>query len=153
MPNGNLNILVDADSCPVKQEIFKVALRHQAKVKIVSNSYIKIPANSLFESVMVNADFDAADNYIVEYSSKDTIVITSDILLANRCLKAAATVVAPNGKQFTNNSIGTAIATRAIFEDLRAGGEQHGGPLPFSKADRSRFLATLHETIVSLKKN
>lgn len=152
MTDSDICILVDADACPVKQEIYKVAIRHKVRVKIVSNSYLKIPDNSLFEAVVVSADFDAADNYIAEISSKNTIVVTADILLAGRCLKAQARVLAPNGKLFTDDSIGSAIATRALFEDLRAGGEQLGGPPPFSKADRSRFLASLHEVIISLRK-
>ncbi len=148
----SLNILVDADSCPVKQEIYKVALRHKINVKIVANSYFKIPENPLFESIIVNHDFDAADDFIAESASDKSIVITADILLADRCLKASAFVLAPNGKAFTDNSIGTAIATRAIMEDLRAGGEQVGGSPPFSKNDRSNFLAKLHDAIVRLKR-
>jgi uncharacterized protein YaiI (UPF0178 family) len=148
MPKDNLSILVDADSCPVKPEIYKVALRHQTQVVLVSNSYMKIPDNKLFELVLVSDGFDAADDYIAEKSCDSTIVITADILLADRCLKSNAKVLAPNGIAFTNDSIGTAVATRALMEDLRAGGEQHGGPAPFSKNDRSRFLSSLHETLL-----
>ena len=150
--NEALRILVDADSCPVKEEIFKVAVRHQVPVTVVSNSYLHIPRNPLFELIMVGADFDAADDYIAAKAEETSVVVTADILLANRCLKIGATTLAPTGKPFTQNSIGTAIATRAIMEDLRAGGEQHGGPAPFAKADRSRFLAALHEAIVRLKR-
>lgn len=150
MRNRELKILVDADSCPVKQEIYKVAIRHQVKVALVSNSYFKIPDNSLFEMIIVSDGFDAADDYIAEKSLDTTIVITADILLASRCLKAGSYVIAHNGVPFTNDSIGTAIATRAILEDLRAGGEQHGGAAPFSKTDRSRFLSALHDTLVKL---
>lgn len=154
MPSNILpiTILVDADSCPVKQEVYRVAIRNQVRVIVVANSYFRIPENPLFESKIVNNSFDAADNFIAEQASKSSIVITADILLADRCLKASAVVLAPNGKAFTDNSIGTAIATRAIMEDLRAGGEQLGGPSPFSKNDRSNFLAKLHEALVKMKR-
>lgn len=147
-----LQILVDGDSCPVKAEVFKVAIRHQVPVSLVANSYMQIPNHPLFKQVIVGADFDAADNYIAANAGEITVVITADILLASRCLKVGATVLAPNGKPFTTNSIGSAIATRAIMEDLRAGGEQYGGPPPFSKIDRSRFLASLHEALIRLKR-
>ena len=144
------HLLVDADSCPVKDEIYKVSLRHQVPVSIVCNSYMQVPENQLVKRVIVSADFDAADDYIAENAEEVSVVVTADILLAERCLKAGATVIAPNGKLFTEDSIGTAIATRAILEDLRAGGEQHGGPPPFTKADRSRFLSRLHDVLVQL---
>jgi uncharacterized protein YaiI (UPF0178 family) len=150
--NENIHILVDADSCPVKQEVYKVALRHQVQVKIVSNCYIKIPEYRIVTLIVVSSDFDAADDFIAEHAGSNSIVITSDILLAQRSLKTRATVLAPNGKPFTENSIGAAVAQRALMEDLRAGGEQTGGPPPFSKNDRSRFLASLHEALVKLKK-
>ena len=148
-----LHILVDADSCPVKQEIYKVAVRHEIPVTIVSNSFIKIPNYTILKFVLVNADFDAADNYIAEQASEKSLVITADILLAERCLKANACVIAPNGKPFTANSIGSAVANRALMEDLRAGGEQTGGPPPFSQADRSKFLSSLHDNLVRLKRS
>lgn len=144
------HLLVDADSCPVKDEIYKVSLRHQVPVSIVCNSYMQVPENQLVKRVIVSADFDAADDYIAENAEEVSVVVTADILLAEGCLKAGATVIAPNGKLFTEDSIGTAIATRAILEDLRAGGEQHGGPPPFTKADRSRFLSRLHDVLVQL---
>jgi uncharacterized protein YaiI (UPF0178 family) len=141
-------ILVDADACPVKEEIYKVAFRHQVPVTIVSNSLLRIPQHPLLQRVVVGEGFDAADDWIAERADSEVIVVTGDILLADRCLKAGAQVVAPSGKSFTANSIGTAIATRAIMADLRAGGDQLGGPAPFSKADRSRFLSTLDELLV-----
>ncbi len=152
MQTNDISIIVDADACPVKQEIYKVAIRHQLKVILVSNSYIKIPTNPLFSTVLVSTNFDAADDYIAENSSKHTIIITADILLADRSLKAGSCVLSPNGKPFTDNSIGTAIATRAIHEELRATGEQHGGPPPFSNNDRSKFLSSLHDTILKLRR-
>ena len=145
-------ILVDADACPVKEEIYKVAFRHQVRVAIVSNSYLRTPDHPLIEQVVVGDGFDAADDHIVERADARAVVITADILLADRCLKAGAAVIAPNGKPFTENSIGAAIATRAIMADLRAGGEQVGGPPPFTRADRSRFLSALHEALVRLKR-
>ncbi len=146
-----IQILVDADSCPVKEEIYKVGIRHQVRMEIVCNSYMKVREHSLVKLTVVSADFDAADDYIVEKANADSIVITADILLADRALKNEAQVIAPNGTRFTKESIGTAVATRALMEDLRAGGEQHGGPPAFSAKDRSRFLSTLHEDIVRLK--
>ena len=147
-----MHILVDADACPVKEEIYKVAFRHDVRVTIVSNSPIRIPAHPLIERVVVSDGFDAADDWIAEQANARSVCITADILLADRCLKAGAAVLAPNGKPFTTSSIGTAIATRAIMADLRAGGDIVGGPAPFSKADRSRFLSALDEALVRLRR-
>ncbi len=143
-------ILVDADACPVKDEVYKVAMRREVPVTIVSNSPIRIPAHPLIGRVLVSDRFDAADDWIAERAGARDVVVTADILLADRCLKAGATVIAPNGKPFTANSIGNAIAVRAIMADLRAGGDAIGGPPPFSKADRSRFLSALDEVLVRL---
>ncbi|WP_166036961.1 YaiI/YqxD family protein [Sphingosinicella sp. YJ22] len=143
-------ILVDADACPVKEEIYKVAFRREVPVAIVSNQRIRIPDHPLIERITVSDAFDAADDWIAEAAGPDTLVITADILLADRALKAGATVIAPNGKAFTTSSIGAAIATRAIMADLRAGGDQIGGPAPFAKADRSRFLSALDEALVRI---
>jgi uncharacterized protein YaiI (UPF0178 family) len=145
-------ILVDADACPVKDEIYKVAWRHEVSVTVVSNSWFRVPDHPLIERVVVGAGFDEADDWIAERAAKGTVVITGDILLADRCLKAGATVIAPNGKPFTANSIGAAVATRAIMADLRSGVGQAGGPPPFARADRSRFLAALDEALVRLKR-
>jgi len=146
------HILVDADACPVKEEIYKVAFRHGVRVTIISNSPIRVPAHELVDRVVVSDGFDAADDWIAEHAGAGTICITADILLADRCIKAGAEVIAPNGKPFTANSIGGAIATRAIMADLRAGGDVIGGPPPFSKLDRSRFLSALDEALVRLKR-
>jgi len=146
----NLKILVDADACPVKDEVYKVAFRRQVPVRVVSNSYLRVPAHPLIERVVVSDKFDAADDWIAEAADARTVVITSDILLADRCLKAGATVIGNNGKPFTAASIGGAIATRAIMADLRAGGDLVGGPAPFAKADRSRLLQALDEALVRL---
>lgn len=151
---ADLIIYVDADACPVKEEIYRVAFRHEVSVVIVSNSRFRIPEHPLVSRVVVSDAFDAADDYIAELASNKTIVITSDILLADRCVKASATVIASNGKPFTEDSIGSAVATRAIMSDLRAGmgTENVGGPPPFSKSDRSRFLSTLDNALVRLKR-
>lgn len=145
-----LRILVDADACPVKEEIYKVAFRRSVAVKVVSNMRLRVPDHPLIERVVVGADFDAADDWIAEAANSRAVVITADILLAERCLKAGAAVLAPTGKPFTMSSIGSAIATRAIMADLRAGGDIVGGPAPFAKADRSRFLQALDEVLVRL---
>jgi uncharacterized protein YaiI (UPF0178 family) len=145
-------ILVDADACPVKEEIYKVAWRHEVPVVVVSNSHFRIPQHPLLSRVVVSDGFDAADDWIAENSDARAVVITADILLADRALKAGATVLAPTGKPFTTSSIGSAVATRAIMADLRAGGDQLGGPAPFSKADRSRFLGALDEAIQRMKR-
>lgn len=146
------HILVDGDACPVKDEIYKVALRHQVSVLVVSNQYLRLPEHPLISRKIVSDGFDAADDHIAEIAGKAAIVVTADILLADRCLKAGATVLAPTGKPFTGDSIGGAIATRAIMADLRAGIENIGGPKPFTQADRSHFLSTLDTQIVRLKK-
>lgn len=149
-----IRILVDADACSVKEEIYKVAFRHAVPVTIVSNSLIRIPAHELIDRAIVSDGFDAADDWIAERAGPDTVCITADILLADRCLKAGARVIAPNGKPFTPDSIGGAVAVRAIMADLRAGavGDAIGGPPPFSKTDRSRFLSSLDEVLVRLKR-
>jgi len=149
--SNEIQILVDADACPVKDEIYRVAERYDIKVLIVANSYMRIPRDQEIELVVVSADFDAADDHIAELANEASIVITADILLADRCIKSGATVIGNSGKLFTDNSIGGAIATRAIMADLRAGGDAIGGPPPFSKADRSRFLQALDQAIVRLK--
>jgi uncharacterized protein YaiI (UPF0178 family) len=143
-------ILVDADACPVKDEIYRVAWRVGVAVVIVSNQHLRIPAHPLVSRVVVSDGFDAADDWIAEQSDARCVVVTADILLADRCLKAGATVLSPTGKPFTAASIGGAIATRAIMADLRAGGDQLGGPAPFQKADRSRFLSALDAALVKL---
>ena len=145
-------ILVDADACPVKDEIYKVALRHEVAVKIVSNSPFRVLVHPLVERIVVGSGFDEADDWIAERAASDNIVITADSLLADRCVKAGATVIAPTGKPFTTASIGGAVATRAIMADLRAGGDIIGGPAPFSKTDRSRFLQALDTALVRLSR-
>jgi uncharacterized protein len=143
-------VLVDADACPVKEEIYKVAARHKVPVTIVSNAWLRVPPGPLVERVVVSDAFDAADDWIAETAGPGAVVVTADILLAERCLKAGADVISPNGKPFTTASIGNAVAVRAIMADLRAGGDAIGGPPPFAKTDRSRFLQALDAVLVRL---
>lgn len=130
--------------------MYRVAYRCGVAVKIVSNTRMRIPDHPLIERVIVSDAFDAADDWIAEAATPSDVVITADILLADRCLKAGAAVISGNGKPFTAASIGSAIATRAIMVDLRAGGDQIGGPGAFTKADKSRFLQALDEALVRL---
>jgi uncharacterized protein YaiI (UPF0178 family) len=146
-----IRILVDADACPVKEEIYRVAYRREVPVKVVSNARMRLPDHPLVERVLVSDAFDAADDWIAEQADAKAVVITGDILLADRCLKKGATVIGPNGKPFTAASIGSAIATRAIMADLRVAADGiTGGPAPFTKADRSRFLQALDDALVRL---
>ena len=139
----NVTILVDADACPVKDEIFKTAYRLKTPVILVANSYLRTPDHPLISMQIVSDGFDAADDWIAEKATPQSLVVTADILLAGRCIEAGATVLAPTGKPFNSSNIGGAIATRAIMADLRAGLEQTGGPAPFSNKDRSQFLNAL----------
>ena len=146
-----LRILVDADACPVKDEVYKVALRRGVPVVVVANMALRLPAHPLLTRMVVSGAFDAADDWIAEQAGPHSVVITGDILLAERCLKAGAAVIAHTGKPFTAASIGSAVATRAIMADLRAGASGiTGGPAPFAKADRSRFLSALDDALVRL---
>ena len=149
---AGVRILVDADACPVKDEVYKVAWRREVPVTVVSNAHLRVPAHPLMERVVVSGKFDAADDWIAEAADEDAVVVTGDILLADRCLKKGACVVAPNGKPFTAASIGGAIATRAIMADLRSGVGMTGGPAPFTNADRSRFLQSLDSALERLSR-
>lgn len=146
-------ILVDADACPVKDEIYRVAERLDVPVFVVANSPMRIPREPFISMIVVSDGFDAADDWIAERASLATLVVTADILLAGRCVEKNAAVISPTGKPFTADNIGGAIATRAIMADLRAGavGQNIGGPAPFSKSDRSRFLQVLDTTLRRVK--
>ena len=150
-----IKIYVDGDACPVREETYKVARRHNIPVCVVANSYLRVPREPLVEFALVNDSFDAADDYIAERANPQSLVITADILLADRCLKSGARVLGPNGQPFTPDSIGGAIATRAIMADLRAGAEMPnlGGPPSFTPKDRSRFLEKLHLLLEQLKRD
>ncbi len=145
-------IYVDADACPVKAEIYKVAERHGVKVFVVANAFLMVPQNPLIERVIVGSGFDAADDWIAERARRGAVVITADIPLASRCVKAGADVIGPTGKPFSEASIGMALATRNLMEDLRAMGDVTGGPKPFSQKDRSAFLSALDVAINRLKR-
>ncbi|WP_405051361.1 YaiI/YqxD family protein [Sphingomonas sp. LC-1] len=146
-------MLVDADACPVKDEVYRVAYRLAVPVTVVSNAHLRIPDHPLIARVVVGDGFDAADDWIADHADGGTVVVTADILLADRCLKAGAAVIAPNGKPFTTSSIGNAVAVRAIMNDLRAGGDRIGGPPPFAKEDRSRFLSALDAALMKIIRN
>ncbi len=146
-----ITILVDADACPVKDEIYRVAERYKAHVCVVSNSAFRVPVSERVRRVVVSDGFDAADDWIAQNAGPRTVAITADILLAQRCLKAGAKALAHDGREFDAASIGSAIATRAIMVDLRAGMDgPGGGPAPFGKADRSRFLQGLDRIMTEL---
>lgn len=147
-----LNIFVDADACPVKQEVYKVASRHRLNVTLVTNSWMRVPNDRWISLEVVSEGFDAADDWIVEHVQRNDIVVTADILLASRCLKEGARVIGPTGKAFEENNIGDAIAIRNLLSDLRGAGEITRGPSPLKKADRSRFLHKLDEVIRSISR-
>ncbi|HUC51961.1 MAG TPA: YaiI/YqxD family protein [Xanthobacteraceae bacterium] len=152
-----ISLLIDADACPVKQEIYRVAERHllkgtALKVFVVSNSPIAVPRDEMIERVVVASGMDEADNWIAERAQRGDIVVTADVPLASRCVKAGAMVIAPNGKPFTEDSIGAALATRNLMDSLRSAGEITGGPKPFAPRDRSAFLSALDQAIVRLKR-
>ena len=145
-------ILVDADACPVKDEIYRVALRHRVPVQVVANSFLRVPEDPLITRVIVDAGPDVADDHIAAAASPRALVITADIPLAERSLNAGAMVLSPRGKPFTADSIGAAIATRALMEDLRGMGQTTSGPSAFTAKDRSAFLNALDAALVKLKR-
>jgi uncharacterized protein YaiI (UPF0178 family) len=148
-----LHIFVDADACPVKQEVYRVANRYRLDVTLVANSWMRVPNERRISLKVVADGFDAADDWIVEHVRPHDIVVTADILLASRCLKGGAQVMGPTGKLFTDNNIGQAVATRNLLSELRGTGEITGGPPPLKKQDRSRFLQQLDEVIQSIRRN
>jgi uncharacterized protein YaiI (UPF0178 family) len=158
LPQKPIAIYIDADACPVKQEVYRVAERHALKgaalkVFVVSNSPIAVPRDEMVERVVVGGGMDEADNWIAERAGRSEVVITDDIPLASRCVKAGATVLAPNGKPFTEESIGMTLATRNLMDSLRSAGAITGGPKPFAPRDRSNFLSALDQALVRLKRD
>jgi len=151
-PSRPITIYIDADACPVKNEVYRVAERHGIKVIVVSNSPIAVPRDPLVERVVVAAGMDEADNWIAARVSRGNIVITADIPLASRCVKAGAAAIAPTGRAFTEESIGMTLATRNLMDSLRSAGEITSGPKAFSARDRSSFLSALDQAIVRLKR-
>jgi len=147
-----LDIYVDADACPVKQEIFKVARRYDLKVILVANSWMRVPASSWLDLVVVDKGADVADDWIVEKVTADDIVISGDIPLASRCLKKGALVLGNTGRPFTTDNIGDVLSLRNLLTDLREQGVMTKGPKPFAKKDRSRFLQALDQMIVGVRR-
>jgi uncharacterized protein YaiI (UPF0178 family) len=147
-----LHIFVDADGCPVKEEIYRVARRHGLGVTVVANARMRIPAEERFTLVVVGDRFDAADDWIVEHAARDDIVISADIPLASRCLRKGAVVLDQRGGAFTEDNIGDALANRELLSHLRDLGSLTGGPAPFGARDRSRFLHRLDEAIKAIRR-
>ncbi|WP_422642934.1 YaiI/YqxD family protein [Zavarzinia sp.] len=147
-----MTILVDGDACPVKPEVFKVAERYNVPVIVIANSFINLPRNPLFERVIVSDGFDAADDWIAERADAVSIVVTADVPLAARAVKAGATAIAPSGRSFTEAGMGLALATRNLMTELRAAGEVTSGPRAFSARDRSTFLSALDEAVNRLRR-
>jgi uncharacterized protein YaiI (UPF0178 family) len=147
-----ITVYVDADACPVKDEVYRVAERHGVKVIVVGNRPIAVPRAPFIERVLVPAGPDAADDWIATRATAADIVITADVPLASRAVKAGAVAIAPNGRPFTESSIGMALATRNLMDSLRSAGETTSGPRPFSPRDRSSFLSALDLAIVRLKR-
>jgi len=142
-----ITVFIDADACPVKDETYKVAARYGLKTYVVSNGFMRVPVSPRIEQVVVDAGPDIADDWIAERVAPGDVVVTNDIPLAERVLKAGGHALKPNGERFTENSIGAAIAQRALMEQLRSTGDILGGPPPFAARDRSHFLQALDEVI------
>ena len=148
-----LVIFIDADGCAVKDETYKVASRYQLKVFVVANKAITIPLDPLIEMKVVSGNFDAADDWIAENAKARDIVITSDILLAERCVKKQVRALGPKGSEWTEDNIGSAVASRELMQNPRHMGEMRGGPAPMEKKDRSQFLGKLDQMIQSIKRS
>ena len=147
-----IRIFVDADACPVKTEVYRVAERYGLKVFVVANSFMNVPRSDMIERVIVQEGPDVVDNWIVERAGSTDIVITADIPLAGRCVKKGATVIGPTGKPFDDNSIGMALATRDLLTDMRSAGATTRGPPPLSRQDISRFLSALDLAVTRIKR-
>ena len=146
------DIYVDADACPVKDEVYRVAQRYGLKVLLVSNAWLRAPNEEWIAVVVVGAELDAADAWIVEHVTEDDIVVTADIPLAALCLEKGSSVLGPRGRPFTEDSIGGALATRELMSQLREMGEVTGGPPVFEKRDRSQFLQALDQMVHTIRK-
>ncbi len=147
-----LDIFIDADACPVKNEVYRVANRYRLKVTLVANAWMRVPNDGAVSLKVVDDGFDAADDWIVENVQPDDIVVTADIPLASRCLKKGARVIGTTGTPFTEDSIGDVVATRDLMSELREAGEITGGPAPLKKSDRSRFLQKLDEIVQAIRR-
>ena len=146
-----LHIYIDADACPVKQEIYRVAERYHLSVTLVANSYMGIPSHTWLKLIVVKNNLDAADDWIVEQVAEGDIVISADIPLADRCIKKGALVLGTTGREFTEENIGGAMATRELMNELRESGGFSGGPPPFQQKDRSRFLQVFDQMIQRMR--
>jgi uncharacterized protein len=153
MGGWRVSIYVDADACPVKEEIYRVARRYSTKVFVIANSPMRVPQEENFEFVGVSGGFDVADDWIAERARTGDIVITADIPLAGRCLQQGARVLGPTGLEFTEDAIGDALATRALLDMLRQSGDFRGGPAPFTRSDRSRFLSKLDQLVHAARRD
>lgn len=147
-----LHVFVDADACPVKEEVYRVAGRYALSVTVVANSWMRVPTDARIAFELVKGGFDAADDWIVSHAGPDDIVITADIPLASRCLASGTLVIGPTGKPFTEDNIGGIVATRNLLSELRGAGEITGGPKPLAQQDRSRFLQQLDEAIQRVRR-
>ena len=152
MTQDPIRIYIDADACPVKDEIYKVAARHALPISVVAGGFIRVPQDPTIERIAAGPGMDAADDWIAEHAGPASIVITSDVPLASRCVKLGASVIAPNGRAFTEESIGMALAVRNLMSDLRSGGESTSGPPPFTPRDRSTFLSALDQAVRRLQR-
>lgn len=150
--DNGMKIFIDADACPVKDETYKVADRYKISVILVANQWMNVPLNPLIEMKVVTGNFDAADDWIVENAKQNDIVVTADILLADRCIKNSVRVIGTKGDEFTEDNIGSAVAGRELMQNLRHMGENRGGPSPMDKKARSKFLGTLDQIIQSIKR-
>lgn len=146
-------IYLDADACPVKDETYRVAARYGLHVYVVANSVLNVPREPWIERVVVGVAMDAADDWIAARAGPDAVVVTADVPLASRCVKAGATVIGPNGKPFSQASVGMALATRNLMQDLREAGAVTGGPRPFSPRDRSAFLGALDRAVNRVRRD
>jgi uncharacterized protein YaiI (UPF0178 family) len=145
-------IFVDGDACPVKDEVYRVAGRYQLQVLVVTNGWMRVPDSPLIERVLVEEGLDRADDWIAERAGRGDVVITADIPLADRCVKAGSRVIGPSGRPFDEESIGAVVATRNLMTGLREAGEIQGGGRPFTKQDRSRFLQALDTAIQAIRR-
>lgn len=145
-------IHVDADACPVKEEIYRVARRYQLPVNVVSNGGVRVPQEPLIRNIIVEGGLDRADDWIAEHVAPGDIAITADIPLADRCVKRGARVIGPDGRVYTEATIGAALATRNLMTSLREAGTVTGGGRPFTKQDRARFLNALDAAVQAARR-
>lgn len=150
---SNLCIYVDADGCPVKREVYRVAERLEVRVVLVANQWLRAPERDWIETIVVEDRFDAADDWIAERAGEGDVVVTADVPLASRCVANGARVLDPRGREFEEGSIGDAVAQRDLMAQLREAGVVTGGPAPFEKRDRSRFLQSLDRILQKIRRD